>query len=84
MLQTADANGSSDIYEKFMVITVPMVNNGVCNSIKHGQGDFMRWTPLFIGLAMAGSVSSAFAAKVSKEQVLYNQIAQAVADYRQA
>jgi membrane-bound lytic murein transglycosylase D len=67
-----------------MVITVPMVNNGRCISIKHGQGDFMRWTPLFIGLALAGSINTAFAAKVSKEQVLYNQIAQAVADYRQA
>jgi membrane-bound lytic murein transglycosylase D len=84
MLQTADANGSSDIYEKFMVITVPMVNNGICISIKHGQGDFMRWTPLFIGLAMAGSASAVWAAKVSKEQALYNQIAQTVADYRQA
>lgn len=61
-----------------------MVNNGVCNSIKHGQGDFMRWTPLFIGLALAGSINTAFAAKVSKEQVIYNQIAQSVADYRQA
>lgn len=41
----------------------------------------MRWTPLFIGLALAGSVD---AAKPSKEQALYAQIAESVAAYQKA
>lgn len=44
----------------------------------------MRLTPIAIGLVLAGAISTANAAKVSKEQVLYGQIAQSVAAYRQA
>lgn len=44
----------------------------------------MRLIPLAIALLMAGISGIAHAAKPSKEQVLYDQIAQSVAAYRQA
>lgn len=44
----------------------------------------MRLTPIAIGLILAGSFNTAIAAKPGKEQLLYAEIGQSVAEYRQA